>query len=211
MKREELRQILGDDVESETINQLLDAFHAETDAKVTEVENKYKTLATDLENAQTDLKTANATIRKLQRENPDIEDLQKQIKTYQEKNQELEAQREADRQERDAEFINSAIENDLIKHQVLDVKSAMVHYDKSKIKIGKDRTLTGIEDQTASILKDKPFLFGKPEPAKKPQQDYSPQDGQPAKPSFGAQLAQKHIQEMEARKAAVEQAFKTNF
>ena len=39
MKREELRQILGDDVESETINQLLDAFHAETDAKVTEVQD----------------------------------------------------------------------------------------------------------------------------------------------------------------------------
>lgn len=211
MKREDIKKILGQDVDPELINELLDKFHLEIEAKSNEIENKYRNLETELDNAKTDLKTANATIRKLQKENPDIEELQQQIEKYQKKNQELEEQRKADQQERDTEFINSAIENDLIKHQVKDVKSAMVHYDKSKIKIDGNRKITGITDQTEQIVKDKPFLFGRSDAAKKPQQDYSPQEGKTAKPSFGAQLAQQHIKEMEERKAAVEQALKTNF
>lgn len=211
MKREEIKKILGQDIDSELINELLDAFHSEIEAKTSEFEDKYKNLETELDHARMDLKSANSTIRKLQKENPDIEELQKQIQNYQEKYQALEEQRKAEQKERDTEFINSAIENDLIKHQVKDVKSAMVHYDKSKIKIDANRKLTGITDQTEQIVKDKPFLFGRSEPAKKPQQDYSPQEGKSTEPSFGAQLAKQHIKEMEERKAAVEQAFKTNF
>lgn len=211
MKREDIKKILGEDTEPELINELLDRFHSEIETKTAEIENRYSDLETDLENAKTDLKAANATIRKLQKENPDVQELQNQIESYQKKNQELEEQRKAEREERDSEFINSAIENDLIRHQVKDVKSAMVHYDRSKIRIDGSRKITGISDQTEQIVRDKPFLFGKTEPVKKPQQDYSPQEGRTTEPSFGAQLARQHIKEMEERKAAVEQAMKVNF
>ncbi len=152
MNLEELIKALGIDDDkkadaSKNIKEFLDGSYVPK-SRFNEVNEEKKTL-------QTAVTERDKQLEGLKSQKGDVESLQAKIKELQDSNKKAREEMESKMKDlRISDAIKLAI-ND--KAQDVDIVSALI--DKSKLILGEDGKLTGLDDQVNALMKDKAFLF----------------------------------------------------
>lgn len=152
-----------------------------------DVNEAKKKLETDIAERDTQLET-------LRKSSGDSEALKTQIETLQAENKTAKEKYEADMKDLK---MSTAIKLSLSgKAHDEDLVSGL--FDRTKLILGEDGKITGLDEQLNALKSQKAFLFkeGNPDEGKPP---YTPQGGDPAKVGYAAQIA---AQKNEASKAA---------
>lgn len=104
---------------------------------------------------ETDIKTRDTQLEALKKETGNAEELQEQIKKLQEQNKQAQKKYDADMKEL---RLDNAIKVALAgKVHDEDITVGLV--DKEKIILGKDGSITGLDEQIKALQESKPFLF----------------------------------------------------
>lgn len=115
-----------------------------------------------------DLKTANATLTTLQKDNKDVETLQTEIANYKTKVEKLEIERTDERK-------TYAIKEALTKEGVSDVDYMM--YKMGDVEVDKDGNVSDLDSKIKSLKESNPTFFGsQEEPQDKDNKGYEPID-----------------------------------
>lgn len=152
-----------------------------------EVNEAKKKLETDITERDTQLET-------LRKSSGDNEALKTQIETLQTENKTAKEKYETDMKDLK---MSTAIKLSL-SGKAHDEELVSGLFDRTKLILGEDGKVTGLEEQLTALKNEKSFLFkdDKPGEGKPP---YTPQGGDPAKGGYAAQIA---AQKNEASKAA---------
>lgn len=180
MTRNDIKKIVGEDADPEIVDALLDAFHAE----MTESKNETEAARKENEEVARDLEEARRTIAKLEKEAPDVDAVKQEISDYKTRIADLEKER-ADDQVRFA-AVNAFREASAHNPE----KAVAKFFDISRVKVGKDGSMDGIEEQIKELRKSDAYLFkAPPSPPETPA--YTPRKGDPARASgdLGKQMA----------------------
>lgn len=149
MTREELRQILESDTDTGAkIDSILDRHHEE----VTPIKEKLEIAEKERSNFKEELDKANTAISELEKNSTNQEKVQSEINSYKQQIEELNAAREADK-------IDSAVELGIMKFKGINPKAVKALLDMDKIRLEKDGSVTGIEDQLKSLVESDPNQF----------------------------------------------------
>lgn len=153
---EELLKSLG--LEQDTIKSILkgmkdNKIFTSKEENIDERYNKLKSQKTDLEEQ---LKTSNDTIDTLKKANKDNEELQKEVEDYKVKMETLKA--DSDKRVRDL-TLNNAIDTLLTKNKAKHSDLLSNKFDRDKIVINEDGTLSGLDEQFKSIKENYKDLF----------------------------------------------------
>ena len=132
-------------------------------SRFNEVNEEKKTLQTTIADRDKQLET-------LKKNSGDAEGLKKQIEQLQADNKK--AKDEAEAKLKDLQFANAIKLAIVEKAQDVDIVSGL--FDKTKLILGEDGKVTGLEEQLKALEKEKPFLF-KQQDGRPP---YSPNAGQ---------------------------------
>lgn len=152
-----------------------------------EVNEAKKKLETDITERDTQLET-------LKKSAGDNESLKTQIETLQNENKTVKEKYESDMKDLK---MSTAIKLSL-SGKAHDEELVAGLFDRTKLILGEDGKITGLDEQLNTLKSEKSFLFmdDKPGEGKPP---YNPQGGDPAKVGYAAQIA---AQKNEASKAA---------
>lgn len=131
-------------------------------SRFNEVNEEKKTLQTTIADRDKQLET-------LKKNSGDAEDLKKQIEQLQADNKK--AKDEAEAKLKDLQFANAIKLAIVEKAQDVDIVSGL--FDKTKLILGEDGKVTGLEEQLKALEKEKPFLF-----KQQNQNPYNPNGGQ---------------------------------
>lgn len=178
-----LKAILGDKYDG--FKQAVDAYNALPENKDKQVKladlgtgeyvgvGKYNTLVTEKDGIQEKLTTADATIETLKKSNKDNETLQQTIKTHESTIETLKTTYEGKIKEM---TINSAIHAKLTDTKYPDLLATKI--DKSKLVVGADGIVSGIDEQLTAIKETYKDLFTPTVAGRDPQnKDKSPIGG----------------------------------
>lgn len=171
MKRENLRKILESEEEINIkIDKILDSYHSELEP-----------IKRDLERAQDEKKSleeelgaANDTISNLEKSSENSEAVQQEIESYKSQIDEL-------IKARDQERVSNAIELAIINAKGKNAKAIRALLDDEKIRLEKDGSVSGIDDQIKMLEKTDSYMFDTEE--KKPQKVSTGYKGPKATPS----------------------------
>lgn len=164
MTREDIEKILGSEIDKEVITELLNRFHAE----LTKEKEKAQVSLDKAKDLSDQLDTANQTIKSLEKNAQDSEEVKKEIESYKSQIEELEERNRADK-------IDFAIDAALKEAKAIDPQYARVGLNMDTIRLEKDGTVSGIKDQIKTLKKDKAFLFEQED--KPPKTNYEPRAG----------------------------------
>lgn len=131
-------------------------------SRFNEVNEEKKTLQTTIADRDKQLET-------LKKNSGDAESLKKQIEQLQADNKK--AKDEAEAKLKDLQFANAIKLAIVEKAQDVDIVSGL--FDKTKLILGEDGKVTGLEEQLKALEKEKPFLF-----KQQNQNPYNPNGGQ---------------------------------
>ena len=131
-------------------------------SRFNEVNEEKKTLQTTIADRDKQLET-------LKKNSGDAESLKKQIEQLQADNKK--AKDEAEAKLKDLQFANAIKLAIVEKAQDVDIVSGL--FDKTKLILGADGKVTGLEEQLKALEKEKPFLF-----KQQNQNPYTPNGGQ---------------------------------
>lgn len=131
-------------------------------SRFNEVNEEKKTLQTTIADRDKQLET-------LKKNSGAAESLKKQIEQLQADNKK--AKDEAEAKLKDLQFANAIKLAIVEKAQDVDIVSGL--FDKTKLILGADGKVTGLEEQLKALEKEKPFLFKQPN-----QNPYNPNGGQ---------------------------------
>ena len=131
-------------------------------SRFNEVNEEKKTLQTTIADRDKQLET-------LKKNSGDAESLKKQIEQLQADNKK--AKDEAEAKLKDLQYANAIKLAIVEKAQDVDIVSGL--FDKTKLILGEDGKVTGLEEQLKALEKEKPFLF-----KQQNQNPYNPNGGQ---------------------------------
>lgn len=202
MTREELQTLLESDQETgDKITAILNRFHARIKEEVAAESESEKKRADSLDQQ---LKESQKTLKTIQRETKDNDELQRIIEENKNTIESL-------KQELSQSRLNSAVDLAVAKSGAKNSKIAeMVKHciDLDKVKIADDGSISGIEEQIKAMKEDEetsPLFMDSPE--KSTHQSYTPQKGEEAKePSLGIQRALEYNKAHSGSESAFEKA-----
>lgn len=125
---------------------------------------------------ETDAKEHEKQLSELKSSAGDNEELKKQIASLQEENKKKEDQYQADLKELS---LNNAIKS-VLSGKAHDDDLVTTMFDKTKLILGDDGKVTGLEEQLKSLKESKPFLFKTEENKEEPKPGFHKIGGEPA-------------------------------
>lgn len=154
-------------LEKDQISAILDRASYEIGEKINEYEQKLNNERAKTEAKQKELDTADETINNLKRSNKENEDLQNRISDYKKEIDRLKA-------ESQQQYMDSALNMALIKAGAINPATVIPLIDKTKIVMGNDGTIAGIDEQVQSIVSNEAnsFLFKQEQPQETPEPPY---------------------------------------